>query len=66
MYNYNEPDLSQEQMIQDIAEYELNFIGFAETLNLARTMIRKKYRDMSYNELVKAYNQVFGEYPDEM
>jgi uncharacterized protein (UPF0297 family) len=66
MHDYNEPDLTHEQMIQDIAEYELNFIGFAETLNLARTMIRKKYRDMSYNELVKAYNQVFGEYPDEM
>jgi len=29
-------------------------------------VLRQKYRDMSYNELVKAYNQVFGGYPDEM
>lgn len=61
-----EPDLTQEQMIQDIAEYELGFIGFAETLNIARNVLRKKYRDMSYNELMKAYSQVFGDYPDEV
>ncbi len=61
MEDYNEPDLSQEQMIQDISEYELSFIGFAETLNIARTVLRQKYRDMSYNQLVKAYNQIFGE-----
>jgi hypothetical protein len=66
MEDYKEPDLSQEQMIQDISEYELGFIGFAETLNIARTVLRQKYRDMSYNQLVKAYNQVFGGYPDEM
>jgi uncharacterized protein with HEPN domain len=66
MNDYKEPDLSQEQMIQDISEYELGFIGFAETLNIARTVLRQKYRDMSYNQLVKAYNQVFGGYPDEM
>ena len=61
MDDYKEPDLSQEQMIQDISEYELGFIGFAETLNIARTVLRQKYRDMSYNQLVKAYNQVFGD-----
>ena len=66
MDDYKEPDLSQEQMIQDISEYELGFIGFAETLNVARTVLRQKYRDMSYNQLVKAHNQVFGGYPDEM
>ena len=66
MDDYKEPDLSQEQMIQDISEYELGFIGFAETLNIARTVLRQKYRDMSYNQLVKAYNQVFGGYQDEM
>jgi len=66
MEDYKEPDLSQEQMIQDISEYELGFIGFAETLNIARTVLRQKYRDMSYNQLVKAYNQVFRGYPDEM
>ena len=60
MHDYKEPDLSQEQMIQDIAEFELNFIDFATVVSMARTVIRKKYRDMSYNELVSAYNKIFG------
>ena len=59
--DYNEPDLSQEQMIQDISEYELGFIDFATVVSIARTSIRQKYRDMSYNQLVKAYAQIFGE-----
>ena len=56
-----EPDLTTEEMIQDIAEFELNFIDFATVVSMARTVIRKKYRDMSYNELVSAYDKVFGE-----
>ena len=56
-----EPDLSQEQMIQDISEYELGFIDFATVVSIARTSIRQKYRDMSYNQLVKDYAQIFGE-----
>lgn len=55
-----EPDLTTEEMIQDIAEFELNFIDFATVVSMARTVIRKKYRDMSYNELVSAYNKIFG------
>ena len=56
-----EPDLTQEQMIQDISEFELGFIDFATVVSMARTTIRKKYRDMSYNELLAAYTKVFGE-----
>jgi hypothetical protein len=56
-----EPDLSQEQMIQDISEFELGFIDFATVVSMARTTIRKKYRDMSYNELLAAYTKIFGE-----
>ena len=56
-----EPDLTTEEMIQDIAEFELNFIDFATVVSMARTVIRKKYRDMSYNELVSAYDKVFGD-----
>ena len=56
-----EPDLTQEQMIQDISEFEFNFIDFATVVSMARTVIRKRYRDMSYNELVSAYAKVFGE-----
>jgi hypothetical protein len=56
-----EPDLTQEQMIQDLSEFELNFIDFATVVSMARTVIRKRYRDMSYNELVSAYDKVFGE-----
>ena len=56
-----EPDLTQEQMIQDLSEFELNFIDFPTVVSLARTVIRKRYRDMSYNELVSAYDKIFGE-----
>jgi hypothetical protein len=56
-----EPDLTQEQMIQDISEFELGFIDFATVVSMARTTIRKKYRDMSYNELLAAYTKIFGE-----
>jgi hypothetical protein len=56
-----EPDLSQEQMIQDISEFELGFIDFATVVSMARTVIRQKYRDMSYNELLAAYTKIFGE-----
>ena len=55
-----EPDLTTEEMIQDIAEFELNFIDFPTVVSLARIMLLKKYRDMSYNELVNAYDKVFG------
>ena len=61
MNDHKELDLSQEQMIQDISEYELGFIDFATVVSIARTSIRQKYRDMSYNQLVKAYAQIFGE-----
>jgi len=56
-----EPDLTTEEMIQDIAEFELNFIDFPTVVSLARIMLLKKYRDMSYNELVSAYDKVFGQ-----
>jgi hypothetical protein len=59
-YNYPEPDLSQVQMIQDLTEYELGFIDFATVVAIARTSIREKYSDMSYNELCRAYGQIFG------
>ena len=58
--NYNEPDLSQEQMIQDLTEFEFNFIDFASVVALARGVIRERYRAKSYNELCKAYSLVFG------
>ena len=58
--NYNEPDLTQEQMIQDLSEFELNFIDFPTVVSLARSVLLKKYRDMSYNELTGAYDKVFG------
>ena len=56
-----DPDLTTEEMIQDIAEFELNFIDFPTVVSLARIMLLKKYRDMSYNELVSAYDKVFGD-----
>jgi hypothetical protein len=56
-----EPDLTQEQMIQDISEYELGFIDFATVVSIARTAIRQKYRNMTYDQLVTAYGQIFGD-----
>ena len=60
MEDYNEPDLSQEQMIQDLTEFEFGFIDFATVVSLARGVIRERYRAKSYSELCKAYAQVFG------
>jgi hypothetical protein len=60
MQDYNEPDLSQEQMVQDLTEFEFEFIDFATVVSLARGVIRERYRAKSYNELCKAYAQVFG------
>jgi DNA-directed RNA polymerase delta subunit len=48
-------------MIQDLSEFELNFIDFATVVSMARTVIRQKYRDMSYNELMNSYDKIFGE-----
>jgi len=58
--DYNEPDLSQEQMIQDLTEFEFNFIDFATVVSMARGVILSRYRDKSYNELCEAYAQIFG------
>ena len=58
--DYNEPDLSQEQMIQDLTEFEFNFIDFATVVAMARGVIRDRYRNKSYKELCRAYAQVFG------
>jgi hypothetical protein len=60
MHYGEEPDLSQEQMIQDLTEFEFNFIDFASVVALARDSIRQRYRDKSYQELCRAYAQVFG------
>ena len=60
MNEYNEPDLSQEQMVQDLTEFEFEFIDFATVVSLARGVIRERYRAKSYNELCRAYAQVFG------
>ena len=59
-YDYPEPDLSQVQMIHDLTEYEFNFINFATVVSLARTAIREKYSKMEYQELCRAYGQIFG------
>lgn len=60
MNDYKEPDLSQEQMIQDLTEYELGFIDFATVVAIARTSIREKYSVMEYRELCRAFGQIFG------
>ena len=41
--DYNEPDLSQEQMIQDLSEFEFNSIDFATVVAMAGDSIRQRY-----------------------
>jgi hypothetical protein len=60
MHYGEEPDLSQEQMIQDLTEFEFNFIDFATVVSMARGVILDRYRAKSYKELCMAYAQVFG------
>ena len=50
-----------EVMVQKLAEYELNFLDLTTAGEMLATMLRQKYSDMSYNELVKAYNRAFKE-----
>ncbi len=48
-----------EVMVRELTEYELNFLDFPTVIQMVKTQLRQKYSDMSYNELVKAYNGVF-------
>lgn len=50
-----------EVMVRELAEYELNFLDLATAGEMLATLLRQKYSDMSYNELVSAYNRVFQE-----
>jgi len=42
-----------------LTEYELNFLDFPTVIQMVKSQLRQKYSDMSYNELVSAYNGVF-------
>jgi len=46
-------------MVRELTEYELNFLDFPTVIQMVKTQLRQKYSDMSYNELVQAYNGVF-------
>lgn len=48
-----------EVMVRELTEYEINFLDFPTVIQMVKTQIRQKYSDMSYNELVQAYNGVF-------
>jgi len=48
-----------EVMVRELTEYELNFLDFPTVIQMVKTQLRQKYADMSYNELVQAYNGVF-------
>jgi len=48
-----------EVMVRELTEYELNFLDFPTVIQMVKTQLRQKYSDMSYNELVQAYNGVF-------
>jgi len=48
-----------EVMVRELTEYELNFLDFPTVIQMVKAQLRQKYSDMSYNELVQAYNGVF-------
>lgn len=48
-----------EVMVRELTEYELNFLDFPTVIQMVKSQLRQKYSDMSYNELVQAYNGVF-------
>lgn len=48
-----------EVMVRELTEYELNFLDFPTVIQMVKSQLRQKYSDMSYNELVSAYNGVF-------
>jgi hypothetical protein len=48
-----------EIMVRELTEYELNFLDFPTVIRMVREQIRKRYDNMSYQELVEAYEGVF-------
>jgi hypothetical protein len=48
-----------EIMVRELTEYELNFLDFPTVIRMVKEQIRKRYDDMSYQELVRAYEGVF-------
>lgn len=49
-----------EIMVRELTEYEINFLDFPTVIRMVKDQIRKRYDDMSYQELVKAYEGVFN------
>ena len=49
-----------EIMVRELTEYELNFLDFPTVIRMVKEQIRKRYDDMSYQELVRAYEGVFN------
>jgi len=48
-----------EIMIRELTEYEVNFLDFPTVIRMVKDQIRQKYSDMSYMELLAAYEGVF-------
>ena len=46
---------SLEVMVRELAEYELNFLDATTAGEMLAALLRQKYADMSYSELVDAY-----------
>ena len=49
-----------EIMVRELTGYELNFLDFPTVIRMVKGQIRKRYDDMTYPELVKAYEGVFN------
>lgn len=49
-----------ETMVRELTEYELNFLDFPTVISMVKQQIRQRYDQMSYVELLAAYNGVFN------
>ena len=51
-----------QRMVADLEEYELNCLDFPTLVSIVRTHLRERYENYDYEQLLKAYNQIFGGY----
>lgn len=49
-----------EMMVRELTEYEINFLDFPTVISMVKQQIRQRYDQMSYMELLAAYNGVFN------
>lgn len=52
--------LTKEEMLYDIAEYQLNFMDLPTVISLARKAIMDEYKSTTKDYVQKQYDQIFN------